>query len=293
MYWFIFDNRKKYHVNRMCKTLSVNEKGYYKWLRNGDKIQRWQELLIEIHKILAETPENDNYGVERIKIALDQKGIKVSKSTVRRAMKKGNLLKPNKRSPDGLTKKDKKAMQPKNLIKRNFTAEKPNQKWLTDITQVKCKDGKLYIAPIFDCFNGEIISLAMDTNMKKELCIKAVKDAFAVRNVKSSVIIHSDAGSQYTSEDYKMTLGQYRVIQSMSDVGKCYDNARMESFFATLKKEKLYRIKTKNMTTEQVKTEVFRYVMSYYNRKRITTVNPNGLPPAIYREQFEAQLLVA
>ena len=90
-----------------------------------------------------------------------------------------------------------------------------------------------------------------------------------------------------------MTLGQYRAIQSMSDVGKCYNNARMESFFATLKKEKLYRIKTKNMTTEQVKTEVFRYVMSYYNRKRITTVNPNGLPPAIYREQFEAQLLVA
>ena len=97
------------------------------------------------------------------------------------------------------------------------------------------------------------------------------KRSFAVRNVKSSVIIHSDAGSQYTSEDYKMTLGQYRVIQSMSDIGKCYDNARMESFFATLKKEKLYRIKTKNMTTEQVKTEVFRYVMSYYNRNRITT----------------------
>ena len=97
------------------------------------------------------------------------------------------------------------------------------------------------------------------------------KRSFAVRNVKSSVIIHSDAGSQYTSEDYKMTLGQYRAIQSMSDVGKCYDNARMESFFATLKKEKLYRIKTKNMTTEQVKTEVFRYVMSYYNRNRITT----------------------
>ena len=113
MYWFIFDNRKKYHVNRMCKTLSVNEKGYYKWLRNGDKIQRWQELLIEIHKILAETPENDNYGVERIKIALDQKGIKVSKSTVRRTMKKGNLLKPNKRSPDGLTKKIKKQCKPK------------------------------------------------------------------------------------------------------------------------------------------------------------------------------------
>ena len=128
MYRFIFDNRKKYHVNRMCKTLSVNEKGYYKWLRNGDKIQRWQELLIEIHKILAETPENDNYGVERIKIALDQKGIKVSKSTVRRTMKKGNLLKPNKRSPDGLTKKDKKNNASQKSDKTEFYSRKTKSK---------------------------------------------------------------------------------------------------------------------------------------------------------------------
>ena len=82
-------------------------------------------------------------------------------------------------------------------------------------------------------------------------------------------------------------------IQSMSDVGKCYDNARMESFFATLKKEKLYKIKTEKMTVEEVNTVVFQYVMVYYNRKRITTVNPDGLPPSIYRERFEVQSSVA
>ena len=184
-------------------------------------------------------------------------------------------------------------LQPENLIKRNFTASKPNEKWLTDITQVNCKDGKLYIAPIFDCFSGEIISLAMDRNMKKELCISALEAAFKVRKPRIGVIIHSDAGSQYTSEAYKSTIGKYHGIQSMSDVGKCYDNARMESFFATLKKEKLYKIKTEKMTVEQVKTAVFRYIMVYYNRKRITTVNPGGLPPSIYRERFEAQFSVA
>ena len=108
-----------------------------------------------------------------------------------------------------------------------------------------------------------------------------------------SEILHSDAGSQYTSEAYKSTIGKYHGIQSMSDVGKCYDNARMESFFATLKKEKLYKIKTEKMTVEQVKTAVFRYIMVYYNRKRITTVNPDGLPPSIYRERFEVQSSVA
>ena len=111
-------------------------------------------------------------------IALQQKGIKTSLSSVRRAMRKGNLAKRNRRSPDGLTKANKKAMQPENLLKRDFTADEPNKKWLTDITQVNCKDGKLYIAPVFDCFSGEIVSLAMDRNMKKELCICALKAAF-------------------------------------------------------------------------------------------------------------------
>ena len=113
------------------------------------------------------------------------------------------------------------------------------------------------------------------------------------RKSKIDVIVHSDAGSQYTSYDYKSTIGKYRAIQSMSDAGKCYDNARMESFFATLKKEKLYKIKTEKMTVEEVKTVVFQYVMVYYNRKRITTVNPDGLPPSIYRERFEVQSSVA
>ena len=171
------------------------------------------------------------------------------------------------------------------LFIRNFTAKAPNEKWLTDISQVQCLDGKLYIAPVFDCFGGEIISLAMDTNMKKELCISAVEAAFKLRNPCSGVLVHSDAGSQYTSDAYKLMLGKHHAVQSMSDVGKCYDNARMESFFATLKKEKLYRINTAKMTVEQVKKIIFRYVMIYYNRKRISTVNPGGWPPTVYREK--------
>ncbi len=269
----------------MCRALSVNEKGYYKWLRNGDRPRKWQNLLVEIHRILDEEPDNDNYGAYRMLIALTQKGIHTSLSSVRGAMRKGNLLKPNRRSPDGLTKADKKALRPENLLKRDFTAKAPNQKWLTDITQVPCKDGKLYIAPVFDCFGGDIIALSMDTNMKKELCISALEAAFKLRNPESGVIIHSDAGSQYTSGAFILAAGKHHAVQSMSDVGKCYDNARMESFFATLKKEKLYRINSTKMTAEQVKAVIFRYVMIYYNRKRISTVNPRGLPPSIYREK--------
>lgn len=163
-------------------------------------------------------------------IALSQRGIISLLSSVRRAMRKGNLLKPNRRFPDGLTRADKKSILPQNLLNRTFTAKVPNGKWLTDISQVQCSDGKLYIVPVFECFGGEIVSLAMDTNMKKELYISAVEAAFKLRNPSSGVLVHSDTGSQYTSDAYKLMIGKHHAVQSMSDVGKCYDNARMESF---------------------------------------------------------------
>lgn len=276
-------------VVKMCMTLKVSETGYYKWKRNLGKPRPWQLLLVKIHEILDEHPDNKNYGINRILIALQQKGIHVSRSTVIRAMRKGNLLHKSRRSPNGLTKSDKKAQRPENVLERNFTATQPNEKWLTDITEVPCSDGKLYVAPVLDCFGGEIVSLTMKNHMKKELCIQAIDDAYKSRVPGSGVLIHSDAGSQYTSDRFKKVLGDYHAIQSMSDVGKCYDNARMESFFATLKKEKLYKMNTNKMTREEVKSVIWRYVMVYYNRKRISTVNKGGWPPAVYREIAAAQ----
>jgi putative transposase len=236
----------------MCVSLSVSEGGYYKWKRNRSRPKAWQILLAEIHKILAEHPDNDNYGVERMMIALEQRGTLRSYSTVKRAMKKGNLLHESRRSPDGLTKADK-----------------------------------------LDCYRAEIVSLAMDTNMKKELCITAINDAYTRRNPGDGVIIHSDAGSQYTSRKYKKTLGDFHAFQSMSDVAKCYDNARMESWFATLKKEKIYKLDTAHMTVAEVKKEVWRYTFAYYNTVRVTTVTEDGFPPSVYKSKVTATKSVA
>lgn len=277
----------------MCKLLSVSKSGFYKRQNNTEHPLHWKAVLAEILKIRDEHEDNDNYGVERMKTALERKGIVASRNTIRKAMRTGNLLHKNHRSPDGLTKADKKAKRPENIIKRDFSAKKPFEKWLTDITEIRCKNGKLYVCPVFDCFSGEIVGLAMDTNMKKELCINAVADAYNRFSPKGMVTIHSDAGSQFTSEAYCTFLGSKGAIQSMSDVGKCYDNARMESFFATLKKEKIYKIKTEKMVIEQVKTVVFRYIMNYYNRVRITTVNENGIAPSICREQYFYETLAA
>ena len=277
-------DEKKFSARMMCAVLPVSESGFYKWKRNRRKLKKWQKLLAEMHKILDEDEENKNYGAMRMQIALEQRGIKCSLSTIRRAMARGNLLHEDRRSPDGLTKADKKAIWPQNIIKQDFSAQEPLRKLLTDITQIPCKDGKLYVSPLLDCYNGEIIALAMDTNMKKELCIKTITEAYKNFDIKDGVIIHSDAGSQYTSSEYKKTLGQLHAVQSMSGVGKCWDNARMESWFATLKKEKIYQLDTTKLTVEEVKTIVWRYTFAYYNTKRVTTVNPDGLPPLVYRK---------
>lgn len=128
--------------------------------------------------------------------------------------------------------------------------------------------------------------------MKKELCIDTLK-AVTRRYKLDGTILHSDRGSQYTSAAFQEELKQAGVIQSLSGVDHCYDNSRMESFFATLKKELLYRIPTYRMKREDVKSIIFRYVFTYYNQKRIYTANPGGYPPAVYRTLQEESLLAA
>lgn len=267
----------------MCHVLKVSESGYYHSLSHKCEPKPWQLLLVKIKQVYAEHPDNNNYGVNRVRLALEQNGITVSKSTVRRAMKKGGLIKTSPRRSGSLTESDADAQKADNLIARDFTADTPNRKWLTDITQIPCRDGKLYIAPVLDCYNGEIVGLAMDDNMKKGLCIEAFESACQSQSA-SGMILHSDRGSQFTSAAFRSALSRHGAIQSMSGTGRCYDNARMESFFATLKKEKLYKIQTEQIPMAQVKSIVFRYIMTYYNRIRIYTGNPGGLPPAMYRQ---------
>jgi transposase InsO family protein len=264
--------------------LVVSESGYYRSLRTPDKPKRREHLLVRIKEIIGQNEDNDNYGAKRIHLALAQKGEEVSYRTVYRIMKQNGLLKKPKHHPNGITREDAEAQKSENLIQRDFTAEAPDEKWLSDITEVPCSDGKLYVAAVLDCFNGEIVGLAMDDNMRKELCIQAFENACKSRTARG-MIFHSDRGSQFTSRAFRESLARYGAFQSMSGTGRCYDNARMESFFATLKKEKLYRIRTERYTMAYVKTVIFRYIMVYYNRQRIYTSKPGGWPPAVYREK--------
>ena len=276
----------------MCDVLNVSETGYYRFKRNLGRPSKDAVLSAVMQDIINEHPYNDNYGVDRMQIALQHRGYTVGKRRISRIMKENGWLHERKRRPHGLTKATTEIQEKENLIKQDFTSDQPYQKLLTDISQIACRDGKLYISPIMDCFNGEILSLVMRSNMRKELCIDTF-NAASKRFPLNGAILHSDRGSQYTSDAFRDSLKNAGVLQSLSGVNHCFDNARMESFFATLKKELLYRIPTYKMKMDEVKVIIFRYVFVYYNRIRIYTSNPDGLPPAAYRRHLEQPLAEA
>lgn len=224
--------------------------------------------------------------------ALSQRGTHVSLRTVYRTMSEAGLI-HKRRRPHGITKSDTEAQEKENLIKRNFSADKPLTKLLTDITEVQCADGKLYVSPVLDCYNGEIIALEMRDNMKKELCIDTVKQLKSQYGNLHGAILHSDRGCQYTSYAFRRILVDSGITQSLSGTAHCYDNARMESFFATLKKEKLYRIPTYKMKRDEVKTVIFRYIFGYYNTQRVNSFNPGGIPPVSMRAEHDLSLPAA
>ena len=151
-------------------------------------------------------------------------------NTVYRVMEEIGLTHKPKRKPNGITKADKEAWNSDDLIKRDFSAEKPLEKCITDMTEIKASDGKLYVSAIFDCYDLAVLGLAMDTNMKAALCEQTLDNAYKAYPMLRGAILHSDRGTQYTSELYRNAINKYGILQSMNSAGgRCHDNARCES----------------------------------------------------------------
>lgn len=275
----------------MCRVVGVSESGYYKHMRTESRPRRHEALLAMIYEAIRADDENANYGTRRlyeyIRINNNYTG---SYRTVRRVCVANSLIIKRKCKPNGITRADAKAQKSENLIKQDFTAGKPGEKWLTDITEIQCKDTKLYLSPIMDCFDGAIIAFTMGTTKEAKLCAEGFEQACRKTGARD-MILHSDRGSQYTSNEFRSALKKRHAKQSMSGTGRCYDNARMESFFATLKKEKLYKLNTAEMTVSEVRSVIYRYI-AYYNLRRIYSTN-GGYPPMAYRRMYYSGQLVA
>jgi transposase InsO family protein len=278
--------------------LSVRREGYHVWLKvelSGTRQIRQakdDELLTSLKKIKT---KNKKYGTLRLRRGLDTDAASNKRPSYGKIYKicKDNGLLQKSRKSKGLTKADPKAQASEDLIKRDFTAVTPNKKWLSDITEVEAKDGKLYIAGVLDCCDGVLVGLAMNDNMKSELCVSALEIAVSryVKPVinkgeKLDLIAHSERGSQYTSNKYRNQLAKHGITQSMGRTGSCYDYARMESFFATMKKELIYDFDHKNMTKAELRAAIFNWVELDYNSERFYSANDDYLPPLQKRKLY-------
>ena len=292
------DGTVKGEISFCCRMLHVTRQGFYKYLSNKDRPWKYQSLADAMMEIHSEDECNDTYGRIRMYQALKLKkpdGVNIpGERTVYRVMEQIGLSHRPKRKPNGITKADRKARKSDDLLQRDFKSDAPLTKCVTDITEIKARDGKLYVSAIFDCFDSAVIGLAMDTNMKAPLCVQTLKNAVKSYPQLKGAVLHSDRGTQYTSREYRKAIKKHRIRQSMNSAGgRCHDNARCESMWARMKTELLYdRYEPKNMTVEELKVLIWRYFFSYWNNRRICSAN-GGLPPMVKRRRYYSSLNMA
>ena len=289
------DGKEKGNINFYCQALDVSRQAFYDYIERKHNPWKYRVLADEMLKIHNEDECNDCYGRERMYMALMQKkeagdiGINIPcEGTVRKVMNEIGLIHKPRRKPNGITKADREARKSEDLLKRDFSSEKPLEKAVTDISEVKGSDGKVYVSAIFDCYDLMPLGLAIEDNMKASLCCHTLENAKKAYPDINGCIIHSDRGSQYTSEEYRTAIKKYGIIQSMNSAGgRCHDNARCESMWARMKEELFYirNDKSENYTMAELKTKIWRYFMSYWANRRICTAN-GGLPPAAKRKLY-------
>jgi putative transposase len=254
-------------VKRMCKVLRIQRSGYYAWKKRplSKREKANEELLAKIRE--AFETSRRTYGSLRIRHYWLRRGCSYSRYRIARLMKKANLvpLKAQKWHPQ-TTKQRLGARTAPNVLNQEFKAERPNEKWVGDITYIDTAEGWLYLASLLDLYSRRIVGWAMADRMDTSLIEKAWKMAIMHRRPPAYLLHHSDRGSQYTSEPYWKLLENAKCRISMSRTGNCYDNAVMESFHATLKGECAYK---QFETKAKAKTTIFEFIEVWYNRQRL------------------------
>jgi putative transposase len=265
-YAFIDDHRGEWSVAQLCDALDVSTAGYYSWRERdaSQQQQRREELTVEIQAVHAEVQAR--YGSPRMHAELVERGHDCCVNTVARIMREAGIAAKTKRKFRHTTDSNHKLPVAENLLDRHFDPTSKNESWVTDITYISTREGWLYLAAVEDLFSRMVVGWSMDATMTSRLVVDALEMAVLRRLPGSDLVAHSDRGSQYASEHYQRLLGSAGITCSMSRRGNCWDNAPMESFFATLKKELVHH--EDYTTREQARLSIFEYIETFYNRTR-------------------------
>lgn len=264
---FIEEHRQEFDITLMCWLLQVSRSGYYAWRKRQPSAREMADaqLLEAIKKIFAASGQT--YGSPRIHMELRAEGIRCSRKRVERLMRENGLKVEQKRKSRVVTTdSDHDFPVAHNVLDRDFTAENPNEKWVTDISYIHTDTGWLYLAVVMDLFSRAIVGWAMRPDLSRALVLSALRMAIANRQPPAGLLHHSDRGSQYCAHAYRQLQAEHKMVSSMSRKGNCHDNAAMESFFATLKKELVDRRHYRNQA--EARSDIFAYIEGFYNRRR-------------------------
>jgi putative transposase len=264
---FIEQHKNLWPVTLMCNTLDVTPQGFYAWRERplSAQQQRRDALLVEIRAVHAEVEQR--YGSVRIHAELTKgKGIECCVNTVAKLMHDNDIRAKTARKFCNTTDSNHSLPVADNILDRQFNPQGPNERWVADITYIPTREGWLYLAVVEDLYSRMVVGWSMADHMESRLVVDALEMAVQRRLPEEGLLAHSDRGSQYASDHYQRLLGKHGIECSMSRVAQCWDNAPMESFFASLKKELVHHEVYK--TRAEARASIVEYIEMFYNSKR-------------------------
>jgi putative transposase len=275
---FVARYRPVWPTRLMCRLLGVSRSGFYEWLVRAPSARSLANagLLVRIRESFALSQQT--YGSPRVRKDLIVWGEQCGENRVARLMRMARLSAQPKprRKPTDVGMRPEHSIAP-NVLERDFTAEGPNRKWAADFTYIWTGEGWLFLAVVVDLFSRRVVGWSMQPTMTAQLVLDALVMALWRRGKPTELLHHSDQGSQYTSEDFQRLLSAEGITCSMSRRGDCWDNSAIESFFASLKKERVYR--TTYPTRNAARADIFDYIEAFYNSRRrhstLGQVSPN------------------
>jgi putative transposase len=263
---FIEQHKDVWPIRLMCDTLEVSRAGFYAWRERPTSEQeiRREALLVEIAAVHAEVKRR--YGSPRIHAELEAKAVECCVNTVAKLMQDNDIRAKTARKFKNTTDSNHSLPVADNVLDRQFDPTGPNQKWVGDITYIPTREGWLYLAAIEDLYSRKVVGWSMADHMESRLVVDALEMAVARRLPDEGLLAHTDRGSQYASDHYQRLLKKHGIECSMSGVGQCWDNAPMESFFASLKKELVHD--EDYQTRAEARSSIVEYMEVFYNCKR-------------------------
>lgn len=280
-YKFIEKHRTEHSICLMCRVLEVSSSGFYAWRRRPESQRRREDRKLKVSIRSAFFASRESYGTVRIQGDLSDQGIRCGRQRIGRLMREEDLVPKKARLFRRTTISAAHHSKAENVLNRQFSVEAPNQVWAGDITYLRAGGSWLYLAVVLDLFSRRIVGWSISSSLGKGLAQSALSKALYERAPGPGLLHHSDRGSQYTSADYQTQLKKNHVVVSMSRKGDCWDNAVVESFFATLKIE----LGDTFSSRKAAQMALFDYIEIFYNRqRRHTTIG--GMAPAQIEELF-------